>query len=414
MTEITTFYNRLNTIKKSIDEVRQSFDVEMAFDFNALKFFNVHENKTSQILAYFMNPSKQHGQGNLFLKLFYQTLYDKVQSNILNASIADNAKVKDNPIPHWDLIKDKVIRVILEEQTHEMRRVDILIEIGNKDFIVGVENKIYTTTEDQESQLKHYSEYLENVSKGRYILVYLSPKGKVPAEHSINKVDKGLLTMQGKYVEINYEDNIIPLVNSWHIHCRAQRVKSFLQDLEQHFKNQYTEEKFMEVNDKLIKEAILPNNIQTTLILLKEKEGIYKRIIKTLHDEIKEKFEKQKLTLKWDFGEKQYNGFEISSDILEKHQLKIAFQFQEADFKKLIWGLKGKRNDKVATLFDEAFKEHYRDFDTSNLWARYASFYPANWNNEQFEDICKDKTIYKKIAELADRILELDFSSVDK
>ncbi len=69
-TQLTTFFEGLRSGVSCMKELRKSYDRKMAFDFNLLNFFCPGENKTSEILAFFINPHAAHGQGDAFLKCF--------------------------------------------------------------------------------------------------------------------------------------------------------------------------------------------------------------------------------------------------------------------------------------------------------------------------------------------------------
>jgi len=215
------YYSGLSVTVKHVKKFQKSYESELAFRFNSFNFVNPDENKYSKILAYFLEPRQTHGQGEVFLNLFLQSveLTDK-------ATAADFVKIK------------------CEHSTDDRRRIDILITFKNK-FVLGIENKVWA--KDQKEQLKDYNSYLQKLSPNNYCLLYITPYQNDPSELSVGdlKLFKDL-EMNGLYKSIGYTDYIIDCVHNWAINCRAERVRCFLLDFEQYLKNEFLGETFME------------------------------------------------------------------------------------------------------------------------------------------------------------------------
>ena len=98
MDDYTKIEKILSIVKSKIDahnEFKKEYDRQLAFDFSLFNFFNVGENKVSQILAYFLDEKQNHGQGNIFLNEFVNFFCDCNQEidstnsiNICEKSIA--------------------------------------------------------------------------------------------------------------------------------------------------------------------------------------------------------------------------------------------------------------------------------------------------------------------------------------
>jgi hypothetical protein len=135
MNDFTKIEKILSKLKSKIDahkEFKKEYNKQLAFDFSLFNFFNVGENKVSQILAYFLDEKQNHGQGDLFLKEFVNQFYGKEIDTTNSINICE-----------------KVIT--------QNRRIDIYLEIG--ELIIAIENKIWA--DDQHNQLKDYATYLE-------------------------------------------------------------------------------------------------------------------------------------------------------------------------------------------------------------------------------------------------------------
>ncbi len=383
------FFSSLIATKRSIDAVRQSYNPELAFEFNALEFFYLNENKTSEILAYFLNPHAGHGQGKLFLELFLASVE---QTKALEFLKSTDAKVR------------------VEEYTSEYRKIDLYIEIGDCNFCIGIENKIYENTNDQFKQLEHYSDELDTWSKGNYILYYLAPKGKEVSEHSLSKEKREVLENIGKFRLINYTDDIIPLIRKWHIHCRALRVKSFLQDLEQYFKNQYTGEKFMNTVDSLIEQSVKGENAEITLTLIQNSENVYNKLLGQLKIQLESYVEDKPLSFKWEVKrDEKYSGFRFS--LKEREDVpQLLFEFGSKCNQDLYFGFvvqkdladesKSIETKNYKSLIDAFNAEYKSDNKPENGWLCWKYFEPNNWHTDAFVEIANGSMLNKITKEI--------------
>lgn len=207
----------LNEIKSKIEahnKFKKEYNRQLALDFNLFQFFKVGENKVSELLAYFLNINESHGQGDLFLKEFL--------NNILG---------QDFNLSTQKIICEKIIS--------NKRRIDIYIELP--ELTIAIENKIWA--DDQNDQIKDYSNYLEKQTFGKYKLLYLTPYSIDPSEKSIDETLKEDLIQQKKLKIIGYKQDIIPLINNWIAKCEADNVSYFLKELKK-----YLEIKFLGKN----------------------------------------------------------------------------------------------------------------------------------------------------------------------
>ena len=228
MNTIASFFTTIQTKIKATNEVRNQYGKILSPDFNIFDFWYIDENKTSEILAHFLNPNATHQQGDTFLKLF---------------------------LTHFDLDfdytdKDK-IDVYCEHITDNNRRIDIVICKNYYQKIIGIENKIYIGTSDQENQVTDYLRYLKKVTRDNDCLLYLSPKDKTVADHSISQEDLENYTNLNKLKTINYEDDIIQLIHLFALHCESDRVRYFLFEFERKLKKLFTGENYMDESNMI-------------------------------------------------------------------------------------------------------------------------------------------------------------------
>ena len=109
-------------------------------------------NLHSKFIYFLLNPKGTHGQGDLFLRLFLNQVFDDDQ-----------------------ISKPKVFR--------EHKKIDILIEDENKSIII--ENKI--NAGDQNKQLERYFDVVNSTSN-KIQVIYLTKTGSEPSENSIGKL----------------------------------------------------------------------------------------------------------------------------------------------------------------------------------------------------------------------------------
>jgi hypothetical protein len=161
-------------------EIRQKSGADFNI-FKILKRSTDEELGHSAFIAELLNPKGSHGQGRIFLDLFFEQLG-------LEEELQD--------IDHW--------RVITEVGKDMDGRIDILLvgrSESGRSIAVAIENKIYA--EDQPEQLFRYwkslktkfkaGQYGKNGTKAPYYLFYLTLHGHQPSNQSIGDIPKEAL-----------------------------------------------------------------------------------------------------------------------------------------------------------------------------------------------------------------------------
>lgn len=159
------------------EKVRKEESRKRGERFNVFEMLGVahYEVTHSKIIAGFMNPQGSHGQGDLFLRLFLQTIEnnDKIYLDTSNA------------------------KVYTEYGIGVDGRLDIFIENGSHGIII--ENKVYAG--DQPEQLKRYNDFAkEKYGEGNYMIYYLTLYGHEASGDSANGI---------AYKCISYYEHII-------------------------------------------------------------------------------------------------------------------------------------------------------------------------------------------------------------
>jgi hypothetical protein len=207
-------------------EFQKAYNQELAFDFDIFSFFKTGENKVSEIIAFFLDPSEKHGQGDLFLLNFMDHL-ESISS--LNSEQSLQFKNSYQTTSRMQVILEKSIDSIPDKRPG-LRRIDIYIPL--EDFGVAIENKIWAA--DQVDQLSDYSAFLGRLHPKGYLLVYLTPYGHKPDGTSISdeEWEKGL--KDGSFCIMSYKDDILTILETWEAKCKAERVRSFIREFRNH------------------------------------------------------------------------------------------------------------------------------------------------------------------------------------
>ncbi len=157
----------INESKKIIDEVELK-EKETGESFNIFQTLNLatDEVRISSLIAEFLNPLGTHKQGNKYLNIFLENLYEK-NPNFVNEKFTKKEILKDARV--------------FTEQFHIVEnigsRIDIIIE--NDKYAIVIENKIEAG--DQDNQLWRY--YQSKKDK-KVMIIYLTKNGDFPSEKS--------------------------------------------------------------------------------------------------------------------------------------------------------------------------------------------------------------------------------------
>jgi hypothetical protein len=346
--DIEAFYSTVKTKVDITNQFRHLYGKTLSPDFNAFSFWHIDENKVSEILAFLLNPKGTHDQGDIFLKLFVQKFDLKFEYNA----------------------NDKII-VKCEHITDKNRRIDILISKNDNESIIGIENKIYAGTADQNNQVIDYLAYLAGRSAD-YCLFYLAPAEKRIGEHSLSKKDFESYTSEKKLRMISYEFDIIELIHSFALHCESERVRFFILEFEKKLRQMFMGEESINDN-KFITGHILENveNLELSFKIMKGLNEAKMQLQNQFKNELK------------DIGEQfdlEVNDLKLTPKSWRKYH--ITFSYESSG---ILYGLTRVNEDKnkpglkeVQDLFPSV------KFTSTPWWPMWAYFYEGINYNEQF------------------------------
>lgn len=132
------------------------------------------EIRHSNFLSWLLDPKAGHGLGPLFLQKILRKIFSDDKS----------AKYDEFYIDEINFNKVEIHREWKHFSSGKRNSLDILIK--HPDFIVGIENKIWTT--DAVLQLKEYKSMIEECfpdHQGKCVYVYLTPEGLPPSDEEM-------------------------------------------------------------------------------------------------------------------------------------------------------------------------------------------------------------------------------------
>ncbi len=212
-TEFDAFLKALGPLALVERDARQNLLKNDAPEFSALSFFRSSETISTEILAYFLRPSAQHGQNSMFLETFLEVL-----GVLPKGSKVHSADVQIN-VP---------CRVLARR-----RFMDNFIRLrsDHEDYLVVIESKSHDT-DDQIGQVADYLQFLkDSVPLNAYKrLFYLSNTGEPPDPKSIPRE----LWDQEETAGICHAENYKAKVNEWvklsKSRCSSGKLRNFLED----------------------------------------------------------------------------------------------------------------------------------------------------------------------------------------
>lgn len=173
---------------------------KLAEGFNVFRLWGVEHYEVtthSSMLRELLDSNGSHGQGNLFFKEFLSMLSDK--------GIIPKEDINKYSLKTFDNY------VCEAERAVATGRIDIIIERlhGDFPFCIIIENKVYAG--DMYEQIERYWAELEkktHIPESRKEIIYLTPKGDLPSEESIDCQKRKEFESKGALHYVSYNADI--------------------------------------------------------------------------------------------------------------------------------------------------------------------------------------------------------------
>ena len=172
--------DELQDLKKEYEKFSNSqlvdqlnFGLKRPNIFEILKISSA-EIRHSNFLSWLLDPTAGHGLGSLFLQKILRRIFSNEKS----------ANYDEFYVDEINFSKIEIHREWKHFSSGQRNSLDILIK--HPEFIVAIENKIWST--DADSQLKNYKKMVEQCfpsHQGKCVYVYLTPEGLPPTDLSI-------------------------------------------------------------------------------------------------------------------------------------------------------------------------------------------------------------------------------------
>lgn len=301
---------------KDIEEERRRLEVIAAPNFRLFNFIRNDEIGLSRCLAFLLNVNGDHGQGDLYLDLFFKKFIPK---KYLQKGL--------------DLLRAKVA---IEKNTHCGRRIDICIEIPGC-LNVGIENKPWAA--DQHQQLQDYSRFLERISgNGDWILMYLCNRD--PSAASIDHGIKENLKEKGNFLQVSFSQ-LIDWLRLCLTDTKADKVRFFIDDMIKFIDQEINNMIEVREDEKIISLLKDSDNLASAFAVSQCLHHMKRRLMVQLRNDLRAGLGKIGYTAHFDeklFDGGAYTGFSIYKS--DHQRYKLRFEFDKERFNHLFFGIK--------------------------------------------------------------------------
>lgn len=211
---------------KALESKLQSIQTQKSTTINIFEAVGMttQEIKHSAFLAWLLNPAMPHNLGNKCLKALFENLlhYEQniidVEGYLPNKQILGVTAVEELQ----EFLDDKELSIITERtltRDDDDGRIDIFIESDKAKTLIAIENKVFTSTHND--QLKRYVTEFDSREDWKKIFIYLTPNGDLPYDSN------------GKYEEnwciLSYE-TILDMVRSILTEVHNTKLKNLMGD----------------------------------------------------------------------------------------------------------------------------------------------------------------------------------------
>lgn len=297
--DINQIANCLDNITKELQIIKSQQIIhnrDNAVNFSPFEFIWTDERKLSEIIAFFLDIKASHGQGGLFLNEFLKYA-DFKNSDYDDIEITCEKRLKDSGRFHDILIIGKLNNHI--------------------NWVIGIENKLRNAS-DQQNQMSDYLDDIASYHCPQYKLFYLTILGDKPSEYSITE-NKWLDNQQ--YLGLLSAWDIIKWLNG--VKIPAKNIDIFVQQFVAVLKESVLN--MRDENNPLIDIITKkPENVKTSMDIIKAGEQLKLNLIKILVEQLKENA--KELGDDWEFC--IYQDLKRADDIKDWSKGHVMFVFQ--------------------------------------------------------------------------------------
>ncbi|WP_294539020.1 PD-(D/E)XK nuclease family protein [uncultured Rhodoblastus sp.] len=388
-----TFVNGIVSVNKSVTHAKKLYAAECAPDFNFLEIIKPDERRISSILAWLLNPNASHGQGVIFLNLFFKIISKK-----------------------WAARSPKTVSVRREAYINQ-RYIDIVVQ--EKEWVIAVENKSNGAV-DLKNQVSDYIQFIKKINDDNYCLVYLSLDGRDPKDHSIKQECMLEECSSGHLIMIGVIQ-LIPWLRECRSLCRALNINCTLLDIEKYLDKNFGNGGLDMAEQMRVVEYVIENEerVAAAMDVASSVDAIKNKLAFVLIDKLKQKLgDEYIVNIENKPGEE---NFSWNIKLRAAHTFRLCFQFDFKNYRNFGYGIV--KENAVQETHPELREILTKEFNDSGdcspvtlkcwYWVKVAcpdyGIFQADrdWTNKaaSWEEIASRENIMaNKMAELAKRV----------
>lgn len=378
--------NNVSIISKKYEDIAkitgENFNI-----FSVIRMETDERYTHSAIIGELLNPKGSHGQGSVFLKLFFKEI--AVLNEIENFDY-DNTQV---------ILEEFIGRK--NDNSNFSGFIDIVLK--EKNNIIVIENKIYAG--DQDEQLKRYKNYYPNCT-----LLYLNLFGSAPNKEST--ID---LEFEKDFQIITYFHNI----KNWLDKCHKVSVdQPILRESIKQYLNIVKKLTNQTINDTMSEEinSLMTNKTKESFEIVnniaKLKETLYLNFMNLIIDFAKLN---QISVNETDINKSKIEyGLYLKPGLWVDKNINICIIFENSNYRGFYYGVsyEPELNEIDKSEIREKFKSN--GFQDSDYWIwKYSQDMDWVENGEIWDEVSKgiNGRIYKEIIDGINKIIEIEKSS---
>ena len=332
----------------------------------------------SAILTNLLNANGRHGQKDIFLKLFIETVKDTFQKH----------QAKLDLLTHFNTINSKAEKEKsagkVNYEAEQGGRIDIVINDGKNNIII--ENKVYAG--DQPMQLIRYREFDINAP-----IFYLTLDGNSPSENSKGRLKEGF-----DFTCISYKNEIVV----WIEKCIKEMAnKPFIREtlnqyliLIQQLTNQSNNHKMSEEISKILTASLDTFNTSILIANSNNKKYIFENQLLTLINEVKHEL-KLEINVEYRYNKdpklQKWFGYNLINKVLFEKGLNITIEFEGFDF--IYYGFSNVNNEnhELSNQIRDSSKKYFNKNILKQTGGWPAFVFAKNKGNDFYRSILNNE-----------------------
>ncbi|EYD75944.1 hypothetical protein Rumeso_02489 [Rubellimicrobium mesophilum DSM 19309] len=315
---IDTLLDTVHARLEAFRAARELYGERLAPGFSPFQFIPLGERDLSELLAWLLDPRGSHGQGGRFLGAFLARLGRG-----------------------WADLPTEGAQVRTEAPTDRNERtrrsIDILVQ--GRDWTLGIENKLRDAA-DQPRQVADYLGHLDALAGPPRGLLYLTRRGGLPSERSIDAAERERRIAAGE-LHLWSALDLLPWLEACRVLCRADRVATFIDEFFRTIQREFEGVRDMAEQGEIIKAAtVSPERVEAAMELLLAGPALRTALLGRLETDVETKARAEGWTVvRSTLQSKDNPGVEIDFGAAD-HVFSFEFPTETGRLDSFDWGLR--------------------------------------------------------------------------